>query len=115
LGVSPCFLSKNAQKLPGYIERVAIPAYEKAALGAVLPEKAGAEHLSYAGVISRATASRLIAKTRSKFRAPFWAGVAAKKWGKGSSRGNSRRHGRSDQHGNQNLHRYRLYTSFYTN
>jgi isochorismate hydrolase len=40
LGVSPCFLSKNAQKLPGYIERAAIPAYNTAVLGAVLPKKA---------------------------------------------------------------------------
>jgi hypothetical protein len=32
-GVSPCFLSKNAQKLPGYIERAAIPAYESSSKG----------------------------------------------------------------------------------
>jgi hypothetical protein len=45
---SPCFSLKNAQKLPFYVESATIPACETAVLGAVLPKKAGAEHLSYA-------------------------------------------------------------------
>jgi hypothetical protein len=66
LGVSPCFLSKNAQKLPGYIERAAIPAYESSSKGIAF----GME--------------------------------GANRMGRKAS---------TEPHGNQNLHRYRLYTN----